>query len=643
MEVLDSTMRFSNSSSLRLAFALVLLSSLPRPTAAAVRYIAPSGTASNTGSSTSSPWSLAKANSTLAPGDVCIVLPGSYPAGDVAPVNHGLPGNRITFVGDIRNPGAAVVNGGVSTDRSYLSIKGIRFTGGVTLNASSPSNTAMFDSVAHCEMKSIQFAGAKRNMVARNRITNPTGSVTVGYFLDGFKDTPGTGFNSACEADTLRGNLVDCGYITWKAFIMRTFTQRCVIDSNQISARFQGTNPDIQGRYLYNSYYNTFRDNRWTFEADNAATGAPWNCFSLRDSSAYNLFERDTMLCGLQSGVPMHGRLMNAGVEAWNGNTSRNVWRDCLFKMTAYLFVHINGNGTVLERCTVINTKSGPAITFNDAMAYQTIDHCTFASKDGRAVWFGTIKPGTPSDSVRFTSNIVYSEAVNSGDGVLAFPGTSGFFSNWNVVHTPSFGSTPGDRSVYAAGTIRTVPAWCSASTRDCQSRSGNPLFIDAGLATFNPRLIAGSIAIGAGQNGSDAGAYPFGVGGADLTPPATVSNLAASNALTSSVQLTWTAPGDDGYSGVATSYELRWSTSPISAANFASATAVNPQPSPASGGSAQSFTVTGLQPGVSYFMALRARDEVGNESGVSNTVSFNTQSADTTAPAAILDLTASP
>ena len=47
---------------------------------------------------------------------------------------------------------------------------------------------------------------------------------------------------------------------------------------------------------------------------------------------------------------------------------------------------------------------------------------------------------------------------------------------------------------------------------------------------------------------------------------------------------LTWTAPGNDGSVGEATGYDLRYSTSPINAGNFSSATQVANVPVPASG-----------------------------------------------------------
>ena len=48
-----------------------------------------------------------------------------------------------------------------------------------------------------------------------------------------------------------------------------------------------------------------------------------------------------------------------------------------------------------------------------------------------------------------------------------------------------------------------------------------------------------------------------------DTTPPATVADLTPSNVTTTSVTLTWTAPGDDGLTGTAASYDIRYSTVP--------------------------------------------------------------------------------
>ena len=60
------------------------------------------------------------------------------------------------------------------------------------------------------------------------------------------------------------------------------------------------------------------------------------------------------------------------------------------------------------------------------------------------------------------------------------------------------------------------------------------------------------------------------------------------------SVTLTWTTPGDDGTAGTAAQFDLRYSTSPITASNFASATRWLGTPTPGTSGSSQSTTVTG-------------------------------------------------
>lgn len=93
-------------------------------------------------------------------------------------------------------------------------------------------------------------------------------------------------------------------------------------------------------------------------------------------------------------------------------------------------------------------------------------------------------------------------------------------------------------------------------------------------------------------------------------------------------VTLTWTAPGDDGDVGTATSYDIRYSTSPITDANFSSATAVSSPPTPLAAGSTESYTVTNLQPSTTYFFALKTSDEAGNVSAISNIATKTTAAA---------------
>jgi hypothetical protein len=103
------------------------------------------------------------------------------------------------------------------------------------------------------------------------------------------------------------------------------------------------------------------------------------------------------------------------------------------------------------------------------------------------------------------------------------------------------------------------------------------------------------------------------------------------------SVQVTWTAPGDDGSVGTATQYDLRYSTAAITATNFGSATRWNATPAPAAAGASQNVTVTGLAPTTTYYFAIKTADDAGNWSGISNIISKATPAAPDLTPPSML------
>jgi len=142
-----------------------------------------------------------------------------------------------------------------------------------------------------------------------------------------------------------------------------------------------------------------------------------------------------------------------------------------------------------------------------------------------------------------------------------------------------------------------------------------------------------------------NARAYIFKKSGApagDTTAPSAISTLAAASPSSSTVDLSWTAVGDDGLTGTATSYDVRYSTSVINAGNFNSATQFPQTITPATEGDPETLTITGLLPSTTYYFAVKAGDEVPNWSAISNVVSkATTAAADVTPPAAISTLTA--
>ena len=104
-----------------------------------------------------------------------------------------------------------------------------------------------------------------------------------------------------------------------------------------------------------------------------------------------------------------------------------------------------------------------------------------------------------------------------------------------------------------------------------------------------------------------------------DSIPPGSVADLSTSEPGSNTMRLAWTATGDDGNTGRATRYEIRYSTSPITEANFAGATLVPGGPDPRTAGTAESFDVAGLVFSTSYYFALKAFDEFNNAGGLSN------------------------
>lgn len=112
-------------------------------------------------------------------------------------------------------------------------------------------------------------------------------------------------------------------------------------------------------------------------------------------------------------------------------------------------------------------------------------------------------------------------------------------------------------------------------------------------------------------------------------------------------VTLAWTAPGDDGLlppGSRASQYDVRYSTSAITAANFASATRWTGAPLPGVVGTTDSTTVTGLVPNTTYWFALKAADEVLNWSNISNVISVATAPPpDLTPPGPVTDLRIGP
>ncbi|BBH22100.1 hypothetical protein Back11_34450 [Paenibacillus baekrokdamisoli] len=107
-----------------------------------------------------------------------------------------------------------------------------------------------------------------------------------------------------------------------------------------------------------------------------------------------------------------------------------------------------------------------------------------------------------------------------------------------------------------------------------------------------------------------------------DTMPPALIADLKVSSVTANSAVLNWTATGGDGSYGTASTYDIRYSTSPITDASWANATQVSGEPVPLAAGISQSFTVPGLNASTTYFFAMKASDNIPNTSELSKVTS---------------------
>jgi hypothetical protein len=310
-----------------------------------------------------------------------------------------------------------------------------------------------------------------------------------------------------------------------------------------------------------------------------------------------------------------------------------------------------------LQGNTIKSTFStgGEVLDVGDiAGSANVIDHNTFVSFDPNCAPL-TVLPSNwgATSSLTVTNNIAYlpttgSSGSNQTGAVYDIWANRTLTLNNNLYGYYGRNSTPGDRAVkfrtncgvgctgYQYSSAGPGGAIGQATGLDLASVYGSPLFADSTKASFNPSLNAGSAAIGRGANGTDIGAVPF--AGPDATAPSAVGSFTTSLVSDQNAVLSWTASGDDGSSGVASAYEMRYSTSPLTDATFASGSAVSGLPPPATPGTAQSAAITGLSPATAYYFGIRVRDEAGNWSPI-RYQTVTTAAADPDSPAKINDL----
>jgi hypothetical protein len=123
-----------------------------------------------------------------------------------------------------------------------------------------------------------------------------------------------------------------------------------------------------------------------------------------------------------------------------------------------------------------------------------------------------------------------------------------------------------------------------------------------------------------------------------DTIPPAGVNELVVKAPGVRSLGLQWIAPGNNGWEGTATEYDIRYSTEPIDESNWEQAGILPRLPEPVAGRTVQKCRAITLEPATRYYFAMKTRDQDGNESVLSN-VAHGLTYQETMPPSPIEDL----
>jgi hypothetical protein len=285
--------------------------------------------------------------------------------------------------------------------------------------------------------------------------------------------------------------------------------------------------------------------------------------------------------------------------------------------------------GTPLNALVANNTASG-SVTFTFGVSYNYGSYTSY----GRGGFSGSVYQDAISTAPNTVNGITdwfdATIATTGGQGVTAL----GFCATFRNDQAVDAGQAVFTLSDGTTGTV-SLPALGGANTRHVFIGYQAP----TGKTITRVQASRTSTVGGAWVSVDDLSFLTASTVG-DTTAPAAVSNLATSSPTGSSITLSWTAPGDDGSTGTATTYDIRYSTSAITDANWGSATQVTGEPAPAAAGTAQNMTVSGLTSDTTYHFALKTSDEVPNVSALSNVPSGRT--SDVTAPAAVTNLAAS-
>jgi len=230
--------------------------------------------------------------------------------------------------------------------------------------------------------------------------------------------------------------------------------------------------------------------------------------------------------------------------------------------------------------------------------------------------------PSYPSGFNVYASNVISVAATNVGDSLAWF---SNYGSSVDIAAPGDsiLSTLPGKKYGLMSGTSMATPhvAGVLALIRS--------KFTTANLAEIRSRLLRGDRPLFLDGDVANGRVDAVNALETDTKAPGTPSSLKPIAKSASAVRYKFTASGDDGSTGAVDRYEVRFSYSPITTTNFASAQLAHVITLPAASGATSQFVLKDLLPGKTVYCAIRAIDNVGNPGPVAIASNAATLAAD--------------
>jgi len=291
------------------------------------------------------------------------------------------------------------------------------------------------------------------------------------------------------------------------------------------------------------------------------------------------------------------------------------------------------------------------AIHVEDGFAYVADDELGLAVLDVRTRFLGSVKVVSTCDSDGYARGIAvedgYAFVADYHEGLAVFELRDETSESGAAVPVPYLVAKLPLGGRAQAIVVRDGMAFLAAQDGGIHvvdvTAPASPLYLGTVISAF-------ANGVAAADNGlilaSDRDEGLLVLGGldsfADEKAPSRVWTLAATAASSNAVRLEWTAPGDDALTGEAREYDVRYAAAPIATeTDWESAVPGAGEPVPSRSGSHEKYWVVDLAPGADFYFALRARDEDGNVSPISNAV--NATTALTNVPCGIASVSVDP